>query len=102
MSPSPYPHLNASNSVKHEYTLKLQLIVCNMKYPGTQLCAHQGAVAVVWPTINFTLRCRLSSGLTADNSTTADLRVCASFSPKYGELLETSHVQAQAAQAPTV
>ena len=39
VSPSPNPHHKASNSVKHEDIWKLQLIVCNMKYPRSQLCA---------------------------------------------------------------
>ena len=39
VSPSPNPHLTASNSVKHEDIWKLQLIVCNVKYPSSQLSA---------------------------------------------------------------
>ena len=39
VSPSPNPHHKASNSVKHEDIWKSQLIVCNMKYPRSQLCA---------------------------------------------------------------
>ena len=39
VSPSPNPHHKAGNSVKHEDIWKLQLIVCNMKYPKSQLGA---------------------------------------------------------------
>ena len=39
VSPSPNPHHKASNSAKHEDIWKLQLILCNMKYPRSQLCA---------------------------------------------------------------
>ena len=37
--PSPNPHYKASNSGIHEDIWKLQLIVCNMKYPRSQLRA---------------------------------------------------------------
>ena len=37
--PSPNPHHKASNSAKHEDIWKLQFIVCNMKYPRSQLRA---------------------------------------------------------------
>ena len=41
VSPSPNPHLNASNSVKYEVTgiWKLQIIMSNMKYPRSMLRA---------------------------------------------------------------
>ena len=39
VSPSPNPQHKASNSVKHEDIRKLQLILCNMKYPRSQLGA---------------------------------------------------------------
>lgn len=39
VSPSPNPHHKAGNSVKHEDIWKLQLIVCNMKYPKSRLGA---------------------------------------------------------------
>ena len=39
VSPSPNPHHKASNSAKHEDIWKLQFIVCNMKYPRSQLRA---------------------------------------------------------------
>ena len=39
VSPSPNPHLNARDSVKHEVIWKLQIIVCNMKYPRSWLRA---------------------------------------------------------------
>ena len=37
--PSPDPHHKASNSAIHEDIWKLQLIVCYMKYPRSQLRA---------------------------------------------------------------
>ena len=39
VSPSPNPHHKASNSAKREDIRKLQFIVCNMKYPRSQLRA---------------------------------------------------------------
>ena len=45
VTPSPNPHLTASNSVKHKDIWTLQLIVCNMKYPSSQLCAFLGISA---------------------------------------------------------
>ena len=39
VSPSPNPHHKASNSAKHEDIWQLQFVVCNMKYPRSQLRA---------------------------------------------------------------
>ena len=39
VSPCPNPDHKASNSAKHEDIWKLQFIVCNMKYPRSQLRA---------------------------------------------------------------
>ena len=36
--PSPTPHQNASNSVKHDVISKKEIILSNMKYPRPELC----------------------------------------------------------------
>ena len=63
--PSPNPHRTASNSVKHEDIWKLQLIVCNMKYPSSHVCAFLDIsdIDCSIPVLTCQFRCHIFGGL---------------------------------------